>query len=180
MIADKKAQANERAKKWYQGHKEYRRAYNKKYREEHKDQLKKFKKRYRDEHKDQINAHNNKHYAEHKDEINARRRETGNVNTLGREYSRIKCKAKQRGIGFNLSLEKLKEIKLSPCAFAEIDGENCAGIITVDRLTNGAYTDNDVIALCHYHNTMKSNMTPQIVEALYKIYLERGILKRGV
>jgi hypothetical protein len=161
---------SEKTRQYRQVHKERIATYKKQYYLEHKELEAERNKTYYQENKEKMLARSRKYYAEHRDDT---------------DYNKTKHKAKTRGIVFTLSRKKFKEIRNSPCTFAEVDGEHCANKnnkdsklrVGVDRLTNGAYEDIDVIPMCWYHNNMKHNITPNIVEVLYNIYIERGILE---
>jgi hypothetical protein len=137
-------------------------------------------------HRDQFLEHSRRYYTEHKDEIKVKFRVYGQGYNKKRNvlYRHLKYRAKNRGIEFNLSYAKFCEVKLMPCVFAEVTDEPCGNIrskkeeinITIDRLTNGVYRDDDVIPVCERHNQMKNAISPEMVKKLYEIYKERGIL----
>ena len=152
----------------YQLNKEYKKAWQRKYNQERREEQKAYSKNYRHENEEQIKAMEQK-----------RGRDPERI------YNNYRYSASERGIEFNLSKERFFELLEMPCAFAEIDGDRCRNSrgeqrVGVDRLSNGAYEDSDVIPLCHYHNTIKGAVTPQMIELLYKLCIERGILKKEV
>jgi hypothetical protein len=159
-----KEQVSASEKKHYQKYKEEHKSWQHEYNQEHREDQKMYSKNYRQEHEEEVKA-----------------MEKQRSRTPERIYANYRYSAAERGIEFNLSKERFLELLAMPCAFAEIDGERCGNSrgeqrVGIDRLSNGAYEDHDVIPLCHYHNTIKGAITPQMIELLYKLCTERGIL----
>jgi hypothetical protein len=105
-------------------------------------------------------------------------------------YKNLRLRAEHRGLEFTLTENEFKAVKRGICFFHGIPDDPCRDIFyhynrkkrmlphtSIDRLDNRkGYTADNVMSMCEHHNSTKHSITPAMVERLYHLYKERGIL----
>ena len=104
------------------------------------------------------------------------------------KYESAKSNAAKRGLEFTITENEFKAVKRGYCIFHGIEGSPCRDIryhykkgvlpyTTIDRLDNRkGYVSGNVVSMCEYHNTIKGAVTPEMVNRLYILFKENGIL----
>jgi hypothetical protein len=145
--------------------------YNQQYYQEHKTTMLEQQKHYYETHREERSQYS-KHYYYTEKYQKWRRQYNQRIDV---QYRVFLSHARKRGIPCSLTFKRFSELKSMSCAFVDVDGEHCKGRMTIDRLANGEYTDDDCITLCLYHNSIKNATTPIITRKLCALYDERGL-----
>lgn len=93
---------------------------------------------------------------------------------LVQKWTSLRQSAKSRNIKFTISLNKLRRLmNQKTCFFTKVAFGIGDSAMSIDRIdTNAGYSDDNVVACTIKINSLKANLTEEVITQLYK-----GIVK---
>lgn len=139
-------------------------------------------KQYREANQEQFADYQNKYYAadpeKYREYGRKRYHDTKRTEWARHAVTRLRYKAKKRGLEFNLTVKYLESIIVDVCPILNLvliyvaEGELNEASATIDRIDNSkGYIQGNVRIICHRANTMKSDADVETVKKLLE-YME--------